>query len=319
MKKDKDINYYMKQLRDLVNKPRKQSLLLLDLDKWNKLCSAMDLIEDTDCAIDFYVDNPFPKDIGEKYLYLYGLLQALFIQQDALKSISESLNIPIGQNTELTKIRDIRNESIGHPTNKKIAPNVYMFNFIAQYSLTKNGFKLMKRLPNNITKYDSIKIPDIIEQQFDILQDLLKVICNKLINEENEFKKMHSKNKVSDLIPKTYQYHITKVHECINNPSYFPTEIGKTHLDILIKCADDFENELKKREIWESSDCSNYVITEIKYPIGELAKYLTDQPDNKLNQQDAKIFLFYIRKQFDDLVEHANDIDKEFSELEDKL
>lgn len=64
---------------------------------------------------------------------------------------------------------------------------MFTFNFIAQYSLTKNGFKLMKRLPNNITKYDSIKIPDIIEQQLNILQDLLKVICNKLIDEENEF------------------------------------------------------------------------------------------------------------------------------------
>lgn len=125
--------------------------------------------------------------------------------------------------------------------------------------------------------------------------------------------------KVSDLIPKTYQYHITKVHKCINNPSHFLTLICKTHFDLLIKCAGDFENELKKREIWESSDCSNYVITEIKYPIGESARYLTDQSDNKLNQQDAKIFLSYIRKQFDDLVDHVAEIDKEFSELEDKL
>lgn len=58
----------------------------------------MDFTEDTDCAIDFYVNNPFPKEVGRKYLYIW-FITSTFIQLDALKSISESLNIPIGQNT----------------------------------------------------------------------------------------------------------------------------------------------------------------------------------------------------------------------------
>ena len=55
------------------------------LKKCNKLCSALDIIEDTTLAIKSFQSCEWTtKAIGMKYLLIYGLLQALFVQQDAL-------------------------------------------------------------------------------------------------------------------------------------------------------------------------------------------------------------------------------------------
>ena len=69
---------YLQEIRGFVNKPRKQFNLLKNHKLWNQLCSSLDVIEDSDLAIDAYLNRKFSKDDGEKYLRLYGVLQALF-------------------------------------------------------------------------------------------------------------------------------------------------------------------------------------------------------------------------------------------------
>ncbi|PKP61439.1 hypothetical protein CVT91_03255 [Candidatus Atribacteria bacterium HGW-Atribacteria-1] len=85
---------YLQEIRGFVNKPRKQFNLLKNHKFWNQLCSSLDVIEDSDLAIDAYLNREFSKDDGEKYLRLYGLLQALFLQQDAVANLCESLKLP---------------------------------------------------------------------------------------------------------------------------------------------------------------------------------------------------------------------------------
>ena len=68
-----------KRIRDLVNHPWKLQSLLEDKAKWNKLCASMDVIGDTQIAINSYFSLPSFKAENGGYLFLYGLLQAFFL------------------------------------------------------------------------------------------------------------------------------------------------------------------------------------------------------------------------------------------------
>jgi hypothetical protein len=79
------------EFRDLVNQPRLQQVLMKDLPRWGKLCSAMDVIEDTGMAIRSYSSGEDIRDKGKLYLETYGVLQALVVQQDAVLDLCGAL------------------------------------------------------------------------------------------------------------------------------------------------------------------------------------------------------------------------------------
>jgi len=57
-----------------------------DPDNWDRICSSSDVINDTTKAIKSYVKSDYPNEnVGFQYLFIYGLLQALYLQQDAAR------------------------------------------------------------------------------------------------------------------------------------------------------------------------------------------------------------------------------------------
>ena len=53
-------------------------------DDWNLLCVAMDTLDDTCLALEDYEAAGLGTESREKYLRLYGMLQAVFLQQDCI-------------------------------------------------------------------------------------------------------------------------------------------------------------------------------------------------------------------------------------------
>jgi len=97
------IEQQISQIRDLINKPRKQYLLLKNNRLWNQLCSSLDVVQDTDIAMEAYLRNAFPEGEGEKYIRVYGILQVLVVQQDAARHLIASLRLPALTHTPLEK------------------------------------------------------------------------------------------------------------------------------------------------------------------------------------------------------------------------
>ena len=69
----------IKKLFRHINRTEKQATLLTNRQKWDRLTSALYTLEDTSYAIEYYLESDYPADIKGKYLYTYGLLQALFV------------------------------------------------------------------------------------------------------------------------------------------------------------------------------------------------------------------------------------------------
>lgn len=99
-------------------------------------------IQDAQAAIDSYKVLSFEEFKRNRYLVLYGLFQSFFVQQDALKTLfRHCLNYEIKfdkEYPELYNIREVRNNTIGHPTDRKKE-----YFFISQLTLKKKGFYLV--------------------------------------------------------------------------------------------------------------------------------------------------------------------------------
>src|SRR5258708_2140824 len=77
-------------VRDFINTGRHQLKLLGATETWNQICSSLDVVGDTVLSIQDYLLSPYPQSDGLKYIYTYGILQSLFLQQDAVHHLSEA-------------------------------------------------------------------------------------------------------------------------------------------------------------------------------------------------------------------------------------
>ena len=120
---------------------------------FSKLQSSLDVFEDTQSAIDFYFNSSYPNESGGRYLYLYGLLQAAYLQQDAVNSINHVLldsDIDFEKDyPNIYHFRSIRNDIAGHPTNRK---NNSEFIHITQTTVYKNTFLFGKKFADKNKK-----------------------------------------------------------------------------------------------------------------------------------------------------------------------
>ena len=163
------------KIRYYINIERNQYQLSRDLKKWNQLCSALDTIEDTDLAIESFQSCEWSAETGMKYLLVYGILQALFIQQDAFKYLAECLETNCELNDCLQKVRDLRNRAIGHPVkkNSKRSQTSYV---IGRYSMEKEkGFTLFNWNATGDTS-EEIDLIQLIKSQKNSITSLLSNI-----------------------------------------------------------------------------------------------------------------------------------------------
>lgn len=128
------VEKYSKAFRDLINAKVRSSQadiratlrLSKDVD-WSFLCISMDVVEDACTAINnflqFGINGPTKyNDVGEKYLRLYGILGATYIQQEALLKLYQLMNVPpsLKKGKELVDsllIRSLRHKLCSHSTN----------------------------------------------------------------------------------------------------------------------------------------------------------------------------------------------------------
>lgn len=311
-----NIERLISDVRKLINRSRKQHLLFRDKRLWNQLCSSLDVIEDTDIAFDDYMGTEFPESIGRQYLVVYGLLQSLFVQQDAVDHLVESLGLSMLSASErLIDIRDIRNKSIGHPTKEGIGKGEKSYHFISRATMHKNGFQLMSSFSDKELRFTNVNIPGIISRQRNVIEDVLKEVLEELKKEEKEHKEKFKGKKLVDLFPNSLGYFIRKMYEEIHRRKA-PPSLGTTHFKPVEKALNDFRQALEKRDLWEASESIKYIYEELEYPVGELKRYFEGTIDSDSSDKGANINLFFIQKKVEELKEIAEQIDEDYAQKE---
>ena len=90
-----------RKIREIINNAKIRHPLAANATKWNPICSALDGIGDTVLAVRAYFEQEDAGDIGALYLGVYGVLQACYVQQNAIK---EGLCDPFDVNIDLTQL-----------------------------------------------------------------------------------------------------------------------------------------------------------------------------------------------------------------------
>jgi len=304
---------YTREIRDFINKPIKQFNLLKNHKLWNQLCSSLDVIGDSDLAISAYINSEFGTDDEEKYLRLYGVLQALFLQQDAVTNLCESLGLPnnLTSHPKLKEIRDIRNDSIGHPTKRG---NYKSYHFISRATITKSGFQLISDYGNNKTTFKDISVIDLIEEQRKYLSEILKKVINVLKAEEKAHKEEFKMEKLEAVFT-DISYDIEKIFENIGKSDR--AQLGLVHVKLVKEVMGKLKKSLQKKGIkMDTYDSIKFLYGLLEYPITELELYfdrLIAKKEPIINNKTAYIFAYFIRERLSELKEIAKDIDDEYS------
>jgi hypothetical protein len=264
---------YAYNIRQIINNPYLHYWLIKDKKNFNKICSSLDTIEDTELAIDEYLDSKDKSlNLGEKYIYIYGILQILFVQQDAVNHILEANNIKYNKKQkDLLNIREIRNFSIGHPTERK-KNNETCYNFISQRTLSLSGFTLLS-CTGEKTSFQEINIFNLIKVQREVLAKRLEKLYNKFRKDLMNYKEKFKNQSLEDIFPDTINYYFEKLFDQIyanNNKIIDPS----LYLDFLNNnVLNEFKTKLIEREIIDLFDLSD----------------LLDMADYTLNRVDELI------------------------------
>ena len=134
-----------------------------DTRVWMMLTSSMDLLGDTEYGIDSYLQSDDgDAHPGQMYIAVYGILQALFLQQDAIRHICESLSIEFTLDDRLRGIRDLRNDAIGHPTNRD---NGSSFHMIVRPGMSRLGFRMYSFDAAGSATERHVSIRDLLREQ----------------------------------------------------------------------------------------------------------------------------------------------------------
>lgn len=296
-------------VREYINTTRYQTDLLQDLDNWNQICSSLDTMGDTTLSIEEYMTSDYPENDGLKYIYTYGLLQSLFIQQDAVKHLSESFEVNFEINEQLKKIREIRNASIGHPTKNKVRGTVF-YNYISRITLSKYGFTLLRSSQGDRNEFIDVDLLSILTAQLNEIEKSYKLISTKLIEADRMHREKYKNKLIVDIFHSSMGYKFSKIAEGIysTSTSHYRS-FGLKMLESVEKSYLEFENALKERN--ELNEYTEYDLEQYKHAIRILKSFLKKENEN-LTERDARIYLFYIREKHTHFVEVAQEIDEEY-------
>ena len=176
----------MQRLRDTVEE--KQIYDTCSTDNWNTLTSSMDALEDTHHAISAFVGAASkcePKhqkrELGERYLRTYGVMQAFVIQQDAVLNLHVSLGMPKPDLAPLAHIRDLRVAAAGHPTlqdrPRKLPRRAH---FISQMTLDDSGMELLTVDGSGQPVFRHFPIPKLAAEQEKYILSLISQVLARL-------------------------------------------------------------------------------------------------------------------------------------------
>jgi hypothetical protein len=142
----KRISSLEQQIRGYINKANlSKKYSGNNLDEWNTLCVAMDTLGDSCLALEHYEASGIGQEAGEKYLKLYGLLQAVILQQDSIRQIYKILlgsNLRPNPNSAWRKIRKFRNLTAGHPIEMRDENRIKRC-FVSRATICHRGFQLI--------------------------------------------------------------------------------------------------------------------------------------------------------------------------------
>lgn len=299
------------EIREICNHPWKRELLFQDKIIWNRLWASLDVIEDSQIAIDDYSNlSEFSSD-EKGYLYVYGILHALYLQQDALRNLNKAL---FGQDIdfkteypELYNIREIRINSIGHPTDRG---NGKSFHGISRMTIQKKGFQMSSSFPKSgkEDEFEYVNILSCIATQNGLFKEILNHTMEKLKSDFEIHKDKFKNDKLIDLIHPSIGYNFSKLYENIHRDY----DLVQINFNSIFETYNNIKQGITERYSSLSALSGVELTTEtLDYLFARLKR---DLIENKIEDKiELYIFIDALKSHFKELKSIIKEIDEEFS------
>lgn len=307
-------------IRDLINRPWKQSRLYQSRPAWLQLTSALDVIGDTELAIDASSVPAFGESEGTRYLAVYGLLQALYTQQDAVASVCRALNI---QSVTISSdwhelpvvrtVRDVRNQAIGHPTRKGWkAP--YSYHFISRISLSPNGFELLSTWDDGREEWCSVSLPELVAAQRHAFGEVLEAVIAEMRADEEAHRARFRMEEMVNLFPATLPYGFQNLVQATRPESDLArVAIARAVIDEIRAVLSAFTDAARARGVAEALHLDWTYEEYALDTLGEYCDRLVAHESPQIDHQAAYILAFFLEKQIDYLRHTATEIDEDLA------
>jgi hypothetical protein len=272
----------------------------------------LNAIDDVDSAMTVYLDHEFPSVAGERYLWVYGVLQGMFVQQDGLRDLIRIIHPAkaIDLKDVLEDVREARNQSVGHPTHLK-RRGAQSTHGIVQVSLRKEGFELDSFPERDGKVFQYVPVRKLVEKQRLEAARILTEVVDDLIEQEKAHRAAFRDAKLKSAFDQV-SYAFEKIFEELRDGS-IPI-LSKWAVGHLQAALDQFGRLLVERGLSaDSYDSVKHHCHEIEHPLTELRKYLEGEPSEILSKKTAAVFAQALTTYFTELVDIAEEIDEEYS------
>jgi hypothetical protein len=309
-----EVDGAIEEFRDIFNDLSRIAGEMFDNSRrWNTVCSAMDVIQNNEAAIKAYEASPNPSDLGGVYLMVYGLFQSLLVQQESLGNLFKEIGATFIEwnNPELEKVRDLRNDCIGHPTSRT-RHDEPRSNFFYSPNWSKDHFAITRAYHNEDCPDDSQEIypPELICDQRKAIASAIKRATNFLKKMENDHRKQFRSIRLQASL-NGYVYFFEKLF------SHFHLSDNSNNFSLAMRAQktlcenfSKFENDLMARNLKGKLPGLDVAIEDIRTPMDCLNRYFAGT--SSFDAREAKSFAVHFESRFKDIHLMAGEIDEEY-------
>jgi len=293
--------------KDIHNRHFLNNYLSTTIGDYERTFTSLDLIEDSQDAIEEFENIPETSIQSRTTLYIYGVLQSMYCQQDGLFHLYRTIkNKDIKNVYELFKlyqfniqIREVRDDIAGHPADRRGKE----FYFIAKGTNSKYIFSYAGYAPH--FRNVDVDLKQFINEQnifaMTVLDEVEKTIAQQIQIHKSKFNSM----KLTDIVD-NLNYPIQLIYRGIfnNHP------LAGTGLQEIKTKLTKLKTELNKRYYNKYPDSITDIFRLQDHVLNKIENWiLTKTLERNL---DAEIFMDSFDHQLNELVDILKEIDEEF-------
>lgn len=281
-----------------------------DLRAWFQVAAALDTIEDAQLAIESYKTLK-PANHGERYLMLYGLLQAFILQQDAVAHLAQSVGVASKRPAVLDELRGIRNDVSGHPTER--GPKTrFTTHTVVRWSLSVDRATIYSSNASGDSLVERhVDMIALIDRQSIGIREQIGALVRDLEAQERTHMDTFAHRPLLALFPQTIAYTVSKVSEGLRDEGRDRWALANLeHLEAVVIA---FREALVERGELPANEPMGLQIAEIDHPMARLKSYLMGQDRTSFGKEDARVFLQNIDFQLERMRRFAAEVDGEYA------
>ena len=216
-----------------------------EVAKWRMFYGATDALLDAGAAAASY-SRAIDSDRGVKLLVCYGFLQALYVQQDAVRTLSRAVDLKWNPNADerLRQIRQTRNRLTGHPALAGQNEKPRRLSSAIIPDIAKGGFRGHVYYDDG-TENIEVNVSSFLKDNEERLVVQMQVIEKKMDETERQFRTEQAARPLPNYFENGFSYLLQRLHCNLGDAGRVPQ--AQSHARMIREIVCKLQHELKVR------------------------------------------------------------------------